>query len=118
MTTNVQCFVMICWMLLNTFQKQQVLAKSDYRLGSRRSGHECANCIAVFVSLSKRRLAMVIPAVGRGLREGEPGVAGAIAGFFTVSRGEHGDAGGYAATGISSTSRSMSGYQPLKMALS
>src|SRR5215467_5302724 len=32
--------------------------------------------------------------------------------------GEHGDAGGYAATGISSTSRSMSGYQRLKMALS
>src|SRR5215813_14036731 len=31
---------------------------------------------------------------------------------------EHGDAGGYAATGISSTSRSMSGYQRLKMALS
>jgi hypothetical protein len=28
--------------------------------------------------------------------------------------GEHGDAGGYAATGISSTSRSMSGYQRLK----
>src|SRR5262245_6855668 len=32
--------------------------------------------------------------------------------------GEHGDAGGYAATGITSTSRSMSGYQRLKMALS
>src|SRR5712691_2900491 len=32
--------------------------------------------------------------------------------------GEHGDAGGYAATGISSTSRSMSEYQRLKMALS
>src|SRR5262249_1457866 len=32
--------------------------------------------------------------------------------------GEHGDAGGYAATGISSTSRSMSGYQRLTMALS
>src|SRR5437588_11633564 len=31
---------------------------------------------------------------------------------------EQGDAGGYAATGISSTSRSMSGYQRLKMALS
>src|SRR5215510_89152 len=29
---------------------------------------------------------------------------------------EHGDAGDYAATGISSTSRSMSGYQRLKMA--
>jgi hypothetical protein len=29
---------------------------------------------------------------------------------------EQGDAGGYAATGISSTSRSMSGYQRLKMA--
>src|SRR6266851_8195766 len=29
---------------------------------------------------------------------------------------EHGDAGGYAATGISSTSRSMSGYQRLKIA--
>src|SRR5438445_12649161 len=29
---------------------------------------------------------------------------------------EKGDAGGYAATGISSTSRSMSGYQRLKMA--
>src|SRR5262245_51019855 len=28
---------------------------------------------------------------------------------------EHGDAGDYAATGISSTSRSMSGYQRLKM---
>src|SRR5215471_3076952 len=36
--------------------------------------------------------------------------------FFSM--GEHGDAGGYAATGISSTSRSMSGYQRLKMALS
>src|SRR5215831_16676431 len=35
-----------------------------------------------------------------------------------TSRREHGDAGGYAATGISSTSRSMSGYQRLKMALS
>src|SRR5262249_12040664 len=32
--------------------------------------------------------------------------------------GEHGDAGGYAATGISSASRSMSGYQRLKMVLS
>src|SRR5262245_58361457 len=31
-------------------------------------------------------------------------------------QGEQGDAGGYAATGISSTSRSMSGYQRLKMA--
>jgi len=31
-------------------------------------------------------------------------------------RGEQGDAGGYAATGISSTSRSTSGYQHLKMA--
>src|SRR5215472_16127404 len=30
--------------------------------------------------------------------------------------GEQGDAGGYAATEISSTSRSMSGYQRLKMA--
>jgi hypothetical protein len=30
--------------------------------------------------------------------------------------GEQGDAGGYAAIGISSTSRSMSGYQRLKMA--
>src|SRR5262249_10516914 len=29
--------------------------------------------------------------------------------------GEHGDAGDHAATGISSTSRSMSGYQRLKM---
>src|SRR5215471_13854005 len=35
-----------------------------------------------------------------------------------VAKGEHGDAGGYAATGLSSTSRSMSGYQRLKMALS
>src|SRR5215470_2572793 len=35
-----------------------------------------------------------------------------------IESGEHGDAGGYAATGISSTSRSMSGYQHLKMALS
>src|SRR5262245_59608660 len=35
-----------------------------------------------------------------------------------LSAGEHGDAGGYAATGISSISRSMSGYQRLKMALS
>src|SRR5919201_1106023 len=31
---------------------------------------------------------------------------------------EQGDAGGYAATGLSSTSRSMSGYQRLKMVLS
>src|SRR5712691_42895 len=31
-------------------------------------------------------------------------------------RREHGDAGGYAATGTSSTSRSMSGYQRLKIA--
>src|SRR5262249_9905067 len=34
---------------------------------------------------------------------------------YSVRRGEHGDAGDYAATGISSTSRSMSGYQRLKM---
>src|SRR6266571_9147926 len=33
-----------------------------------------------------------------------------------TSCGEQGDAGGYAAIGISSTSRSMSGYQRLKMA--
>src|SRR5262245_8663847 len=32
-----------------------------------------------------------------------------------VERGEHGDAGDHAATGISSTSRSMSGYQRLQM---
>src|SRR6516162_8117642 len=35
---------------------------------------------------------------------------------ITVWDGEQGDAGGYAAIAISSTSRSMSGYQPLKMA--
>src|SRR5215510_7147450 len=33
-----------------------------------------------------------------------------------ISRGEQGDAGDYAAAGLSSTSRSMSGYQRLKMA--
>src|SRR6266446_4822440 len=33
-----------------------------------------------------------------------------------INQGEQGDAGGYAAIGISSTSRSISGYQRLKMA--
>ena len=41
---------------------------------------------------------------------------GALKRQFHLDDGEQGDAGGYAATGISSASRSMSGYQRLKMA--
>src|SRR5262249_1724706 len=57
----------------------------------------------------------------QGDHEGDRGSTTKLGGmwkFFVSSHREQGDAGGYAATGISSTSRSMSGYQRLKMALS
>src|SRR5439155_16778782 len=67
---------------------------------------------------------LIVPGAGEDIGVGVARLAGErlkcvhIAPCGRTLQREQGDAGGYAATGISSASRSMSGYQRLKMALS